>query len=190
MFVIWAKNKWGKSINPSHKAVNVIFIILALMITGAFVALQYSPIHRDVLENILVNPHEVYVCEKFFHARHYVWWDALNYYSNKDFITRAIGIDLWSESLLNSHNDRFHCLYMKMIYSVGYIGCYLFLTFMYFLVSKTAQNKETTIKQLTVALWIMSLHIGWSMEALEYPQLNWSPLLLAAATMSKEPHKS
>lgn len=190
MFVIWAKNKWGKSINPSHKAVNAIFIILAFVITVAFVALQYSPIHRDVLENILVDPHEVYVCEKFFHARHYVWWDALNYFSNKDFITRAIGIDLWSESLLNSHNDRFHCLYMKMIYSVGYIGCYLFLAFLYFLVSKTARSKETTLKHLTVAFWTMFLLIGWSMEAFEYPQMSWFPFLFAGAIMSKDLHKS
>lgn len=193
LFIIYCElrkylaGKGKKLFHISEKLIVTVGIFVMIFITVFFVSLQFSIVHERRYEDLGLTDEQIYKYQDLFHARHVVWWNALNYYSNQDFHTRAVGIDLWSESQLNYENDRFHCLYMKMIYSVGYIGTYLFFIFLTMTFVSISRLKGFKIKYLTIAFLMMFLLIGISMEALEYTQMTWYPFAFVGAVMTGSP---
>lgn len=179
------RNKLNKNWNINEKIVKITSIVLITIVVAFIVVIQVSPIHYVTYEGMNLNEDLALKLELTFHSRHFIWWDAMNHFSTQNLFTRLFGIDLWSETMWNSRNDRFHCLYMKMIYSVGYIGVALFIAFFIALLKSLSEKRGKQIKYLTIGFWIMFLLIGWSMEAFEYTQMSWYPFVFAGAIMSK-----
>ena len=184
-------------------SVNCVGVVIMIAITAFFVFIQVFPPMRMNLEDIGVPEDIMSKIENIFHSRHLIWWDAISYYVGRPLSTRLIGIDMISENMHNPLGDRFHNLYFKLIYAVGYMGTYLFWGFVICLmktmkknvpgdITETMEraeesddktlsvNKKTlaVIKYMTAAFWIMFMFIGISMEGMDYTQMTWYPFIL------------
>lgn len=164
--------------------VNIIGIILMILLTVAFIILQFSIVKETKFEELTMDYVMEAKLEALFHSRHVIWWDAMNYFANQKLLVRVVGKDLWSCSIRNHMGDRFHCLYFKNIYSIGYLGSYLYLFFVVNIFRNLVKKRGAVIKYMTVAFWIMFLLISATMEAFEYTQMAWFPFLFAGAIVS------
>ncbi len=190
MFIIFLElRKKGvfKKIKISEKSVKVFGAILLSAVTAFLVFIQlFTPLKTN-LEELGLGEDIMTKLENIFHSRHLIWWDAISYYVKQPFATRFLGIDLTTETLHNPCNDRFHNLYFKQIYAVGYIGTYLFYAALITWLKSLAEKKKSsfsdektlyTLKTITVGMWIMFLFISISMEGLEYTQMTWYPFIM------------
>lgn len=158
------------------KGMQFLFAMLYIFTFIIFVTIQYSSISKsNYLE--LFSYEEMVKLEKIFHSRHIIIWDNLHYFSKQNFFTRLTGIDLVSDSIHNATGDRAHCLYLKLILSVGYIGTLLFIEFLRKLFVNKYYNTSNLFRFLVGSLMIMFLFSGISMESIEYSQMSWFPFI-------------
>lgn len=118
-------------------------------------------------------------------GRNEVWNDIYNrIFMRKDFITRFFGIDLCSDQSylgFNSHN-----LYLKVLFSIGYFGCFFYGCFILGVVYYL--NKIRVDRQLfyvTTALFSIYLFGGISYITIESTQLSWFPMFFLGIVVTK-----
>lgn len=179
------RTRLKKNWHINERLINGLCIFFMVLMVLVLIGLQFSKIKVMQFYDMELAPGMDYKLEQIFHSRHVIWWDSIHYFANQNLGIRTIGIDLWSETMRNSRGDRFHCLYMKMLYSVGYLGFFLYMTFIAVLIKNIRRRKGFQIKYITIAFWIMFLLISISMEGFEYTQMSWYPFIFAGAIMSK-----
>lgn len=194
------------------RVVNIISILMLLGITIFFVFISAYPPMQHRLEDLNLTKAQMRQLEHLFHSRHLIWWDALSYYVRQPFGTRLLGIDLVSETMHNSLGDRFHNLYFKQVYSIGYLGCYLY-TILLCILMRTVTGMDLSLKMkkqdastkeeislsekkaridlrfLIVSFWVMFLIMSVSMEGLEYTQMSWYPFIMLGVLISAQNKK-
>lgn len=140
----------GKIINNrAQKILYFVFIFVLVALTAFFVFLQIFPPLGTNYEDLGLSNHMYNKIEAIFHARQLVWWNAMSYFRSQPFLTRLLGIDLCSEQLHNYRNIRFHTTYIKQIYSIGYLGCYVFWTLLYQIGKNFLRIKATPAENVT-----------------------------------------
>ena len=169
--------------NVNKKYINYIYMFLFILINILFIFIQVSPIHKaEFLDSF--SDIDLYKINRIFHSRHIIIWDNLYYFSNQNIITRLFGIDLVSDSIHNATGDRAHCLYLKIITSVGYIGTLLYIEFYRRLSIVSVSNNNRKYRYFIVSLMIMFLSIGISMESIEYTQMSWFAFIFAGGIVT------
>ncbi|MGN0347525.1 MAG: hypothetical protein ACI4DU_09595 [Lachnospiraceae bacterium] len=142
------KKSTGSIINcKAQKILYFLNLFVLLGLTALFIFIQVFPPLGTNYEDLGLSTSMYNKIERVFHARQLVWWNAMRYFRSQPFLTRLTGIDLCSEQFHNYRNIRFHTTYIKQIYSIGYLGCYVFWTLLYqivknFLRMKSAQGNE------------------------------------------------
>ncbi len=186
MFYI-KKNKEIISLS-TKKGLKLLKIAFGLVLTSVlsfFVFIQcFDPLNHK-LEDLIKSESETSKLFNIFHGRNIIWWDAISYFKQQSFLTRFIGIDLCSETQHNLEADRFHNLYFKLIYSIGYIGTIIFIYLIYRLFKSYILSKDEGIKYLFLAFFVMFLGISLTMEGLEYTQMTWYGFIMAGIVVTQ-----
>lgn len=153
-----------------------------------FVVLQIFPF-EEIASNLSVAVGQGSFLERLMHSRHIVWWDILDYFSEQSFFTRLLGIDLETEFQHNSLGIRAHSMYIKQMYAVGYVGCFLFLAFLTSTFKELAVETDKRLKYIVLILWVMLLGAGLTIESLEATQMSWFPMLFSGMLLSGRTQK-
>lgn len=179
---------WKKcTIGISSRCVSIIFYVIFVMVAVFFVAIQVFPF--DILDQYFDYETEIGMkLEHLMHARHIIWCDVLQYFSEQDIITRMFGIDLGTEYMHTSVEIRAHSQYIKQIYSTGYIGCVLMLMLVKNVFSACCERVNEDLNFMVVVLWVAFLGFGLTIESLEATQMSWFPMMFLAVVVSK--HKN
>ncbi len=168
---------WGNKINVA------IYVGAIVLTIGLFLSIQHLP--YDSYEfKIFDENGEKTLLEKIFHSRHIIWWNILHYFSDQNFVTRLFGIDLGSEYLHGVVGDRAHSLYVKQLYSIGYLGCISMTLLVASVLAKAGRCVERRNAYMVLCLWVMFLLTGISIESIELTQMSWFPFMFAGALFS------
>ncbi len=169
-----------------HEKCMKVIIGIGFSLTAVFfAALQLFPFDK-VEAGLQVDTGAGSFLENLMHSRHIIWWDILKYFSEQSLFTRIFGIDLQTEYLHNAQNMRAHSAYVKQIYSTGYVGCFLFLTLIAFILLYLCREKNKKMVYMILALWLMFLGAGLTIESLEATQMSWFPMLFTGVLFVKE----
>lgn len=161
---------------------------VSFLILSFFIVLQMFPF-GEIASNLSVAVGQGSFLERLMHSRHIVWWDILGYFSEQSFFTRLLGIDLETEYLHNSLGIRAHSMYIKQMYAVGYVGCFLFLAFLTSVFKKLVGETDKRLKYIVLTLWVMLLGAGLTSESLEATQMSWFPMLFSGMLLSGRTQK-
>lgn len=178
-FVLKVKEKYAKGI------IVVIFTSVFLF----FVSLQYIPFEKITM-GLQTKSGAGTVLEKIMHSRHVIWWDVLEYFSEQSFGTRLLGIDLQTEYLHTSAGMRAHSTYIKLIYSTGYIGCFLFLIFASLILLRLCKEENRKLIYILLILLVMLSGSGLTIESMEATQMSWFPMLFTGVLFSQKQAES
>lgn len=187
-FVEIRKRGYLTKINLTKKGVTVISAAVMLAVTTFLVFIQVFPPMKINLEDQGLSEEVMNKLNNLFHSRHLIWWDALSHFVKQNLGVRLIGIDLISEGLYNPEGDRFHNLYFKQIFSVGYAGTYLFYAMLCMFLSNLRKEENDVVKYIAFSLMVMLLLISISMEGLEYTQMTWYPFIFMGMLVKMGDH--
>ena len=117
-------------------------------------------------------------------GRYQGWKEIWYFIKNSDAIGRICGIDLCSESLHNSVLSNMNSLYIKTLYSLGYMGIVLLVAFVFSIVYYVIKVKDRKTFYVTVILAVMLLATGVTVSSMESTQMSWFPMMFAGMVVS------
>lgn len=174
-FILKIKEKYIKGI------IVTVFISVFLF----FLLLQLVPF-EEITMSLQSENGAGKVWETLMHSRHLIWWDILEYFSEQSFGTRLFGIDLQTEYLHTATGMRAHSTYIKLIYSTGYIGCFLVLILAALILLKLCKKENRKLVHILLGLWVMLLGSGLTIESMEATQMSWFPMLFTGILFSEK----
>lgn len=116
-------------------------------------------------------------------GRNIIWERVYRYFNQQDFITRLFGVDLVSDTRGGDHNA--HSLYLKILFSIGYVGSILYIFFFILAIKHINSVKSNRLYYITACFTIIYLLSGISNAALEYSQLTWLPMFFIGTCVSE-----
>lgn len=178
-----AENKENTKIR-SDKGVKIISLTVLVLVSIFFVALHFSPVKNSDWYGTGVSQEVDDKIENIFHSRHVIFWDTFHYFINESPDKQIFGNDLSTLPLHNQRGMMSHCLYINMLYALGYSGLYVFLGLicLVFINNKNVENKD--IRFLVRVLLMCFLIFGISMDTLCYTQISWFPFLFSGAVIT------
>lgn len=172
-------------IKVSDKIIKVLAAMFFIIMVAAFIFIQIFVKNNTTFQPSVRNEiGEFTLMEKLFHGRHVIWWETTKYFSEQDFFTRVVGIDLGTEHLHNSTGDRMHSMYFKLLYSVGYIGVLFFAGFVTNVLKQLNKCKNSQVIYVSLALLLVFMVMGLTIESLELTQMSWFMMLFSGAAFS------
>lgn len=116
-------------------------------------------------------------------GRNIVWADIWKIFISSSPISQFYGIDLCSDvsSLgFNSHN-----LYLKILFSTGYLGLFVFSLFLYYIIVCLNQLRDRKLYFISTSLMLTCLLGGFSYISIESTQSTWLPMFFLGVSCSK-----
>lgn len=105
-------------------------------------------------------------------GRSVAWERILTHFFNQSWYDQIVGLDLisdgWIGVICNSHN-----LYIKILYSTGYMGCGVFLLFLVRIFQTINRTQSPELYYITLSLLTIYLLSGFSYITIESTQLTW-----------------
>lgn len=105
-------------------------------------------------------------------GRSVAWENILNHFFNQPFWNQFWGLDLISDEkigiICNSHN-----LYIKVLYSTGYIGCSIFILYIIQTIRTINNTQSTEVYYLALSFFTIYILSGISYITIESTQLSW-----------------
>lgn len=117
-------------------------------------------------------------------VRYKGWREIWQYIDSSGLSNRVFGADLCSESLHNSVLPNMNSLYIKTIYSLGYAGILLLVTFVFSIVYYVVKVRDRKTFYITVILAVMLLATGVTVSSMESTQMSWFPMMFAGMVVS------
>ena len=115
-------------------------------------------------------------------GRNLVWEDIYDKFSRKDFLTRCIGIDLCSDVSFLQYDS--HNMYLKLLYSTGYIGVCFFLYYIICIVHYINRLKSRRLYYIMICLFVIYFFSGMSYITIQSTQLTWLPMFFLGACVT------
>ncbi len=172
-------------IKISDKIAKMLVAMIFIIIVATFIFIQLFVKGNTTFQpNIRNEAGEITLMEMLFHSRHVIWWEVTQYFSEQNFFTRLIGIDLGTEYLHNSTGARMHSMYFKLLYAVGYIGVLLFAVFITSILSQLTRCKNDKLGYISIALLLVFMIMGLTIESLELTQMSWYMMLFCGAVFT------
>lgn len=112
------------------------------------------------------------------------WREIWQYIESGGFGNRMFGVDLCSERLHNSFFSNMNSLYMKILYSMGYVGILLLVAFIVSIVYYVIKVKDRKTFYITVILAVILLATGVTVSSMESTQMSWFPMMFAGMVVS------
>ncbi|WP_143315765.1 O-antigen ligase family protein [Clostridium sp. HBUAS56017] len=106
-------------------------------------------------------------------GRSQIWTIVLDYFNNQDMYHRLFGVDLVTDSFINPNRNNAHNMYLKTLFSTGYLGLFIFILFLIILIYKLNKIKDRRVFYLTFSMVITFLLSGISDSSMEFSQLTW-----------------
>lgn len=119
-------------------------------------------------------------------GRNQIWEGIYSYFAKQDFLTRLIGIDLISESLHGGNES--HNVYLKILYSTGYLGIGLYLLFIITVFYFINKVKSSRLFYVTSSLFGIFLLGGISYSTILSTQVSWLPMFFIGVSISEYSH--
>lgn len=117
-------------------------------------------------------------------GRTVVWAEILKIFSDSDFINKLFGIDLCSDiSPSLGHNS--HNCYLKVLFSIGYIGSILFLLYLTFVFKEIAKIRNRFYFYVTLSFYITYLFGGLSYISIESTQGTWITMFMIGNVITR-----
>lgn len=119
-------------------------------------------------------------------GRNQIWEGIYSYFAKQNFLTRLTGIDLISDGLHGGHDS--HNVYLKILYSTGYLGIGLFLLFIFtgfYFINKV---KSSRLFYVTSSLFGIFLLGGMSYSTILSTQVSWLPMFFIGVCISEYSH--
>lgn len=165
------------------KAVNCILVVLLLGMVG-LVVLLYLPvfgIDRDVLLPMFF--HNRFLNSENMRYRYNAWTQIVQKMEGGSVLQKLFGFSMGTDLAIDS-------LYIKIYYSMGWIGIALTVLLLLSIVRKVAKMNDRKTFFLLIMLAILLLGTGVTVNSIEYTQMSWFPMLFAgmviSSTMSEE----
>lgn len=177
-------NEINRAVIKKEKAINIVFIIIAVLFLVAIIALRFSPVKNHLYDDLSIDKNVSDYYEELFHSRHIIWWDILHYMENEPVANRLFGNDLVNLYQHNSRSLHSHCMYLTLIYAVGFVGCFLFIALLNRVFVLFVKNYDKQIKLAYMSMWLIFLIFGITVEALESTQMSWFPFIFLGAVAS------
>ncbi len=164
------------------KRKNILSGIIFALFFGVLIIINILP--YDTVEVGFTKNGEITLLSKIMHARHVIWWNILGYMKKQSVIVKCFGVDLGSELLHSGCMDRAHSMYIKTLYSVGYIGCLGLVLVMNAIFRKAGSVQHRSNAYITIVVWFVFMMCGLTIESLEFTQMSWFPFLFGGALLS------
>ena len=126
-----------------------------------------------------------YFTEENMVIRHESWNGIMQYFAEQPFWNRLWGIDLYSDYLHNSINQSTQSMYIKLLYSIGYIGSIagVMLIIAFILKLKKIETERTSF-YISMSVWLLFLGSGVTVNSHEYTQMSWFPMMFLGLVVS------
>ena len=193
-FVKSKKDSQQKTENPnnnnsSKKIITCCAIISMVLIISGMVALHLSPIKKMPYSDLVISDDAAEKIEDIFHSRQIIWWDTFHFMMNGSPVTELIGVDIDKDSfaLHNSEQMMSHCMYLTIIFGLGFVGLIVFISLLWSILYKLFRlnSTEVTMKILLFSSFVIFLIMGLTTDALEYTQISWFPFIFAGMAVSE-----
>lgn len=119
-------------------------------------------------------------------GRNQIWELIYGYFKRQDFLTRLIGIDLISDSMHGGTDS--HNLYLKILYSTGYLGMGIYILFIFTCFHYMNKVKSNRLFYVTSSLFGMFLLGGISYSTILSTQISWLPMFFIGVCISEYSH--
>ena len=123
------------------------------------------------------------------HTRGEIWpilWENL---LHMPWLNRIFGAGWVGDTLLLLHYDKpaneSHSLYMKLLFSTGFLGIAVFATFSVFLFLLIRKMKNRELFYLLCGFWFLFLGFGITYSSITSVQMSWFPFLFAGMAVSE-----
>lgn len=119
-------------------------------------------------------------------GRSEIWSILLGYFNSQPFELKLIGIDLVTDSIINPIGHNAHNSYLKILFSIGFIGSILFLTFIYQIIKYINRLYDRQLFYISLSLIFIYIVSGLSVIVIEFTQLTWLPMFYVGVAISNK----
>ena len=187
-------NSQKKAENPNNNkklkiTITCCAVVSMVIILIGMVLLHVSPVKKMPYSDLVISDDAAEKIEDIFHSRQIIWWDTFHFMMNDSPVTELIGVDIDKDSfaLHNSEQMMSHCMYLTIIFGLGFVGFIVFICLMWTVFYKllSLDCSEWTMKLLLFSSFVIFLIMGLTTDALEYTQISWFPFIFAGMTVSE-----
>lgn len=162
------------------------FVIIIVCIVGLLIGLNILGRYIDDFLLFKIDNASDLMNDSNTQGRNQIWEKIYDHFQNQNLVTRLIGIDLVSDSIYGEHNS--HNVYLKILYSTGYIGISLFLIFIFYSLYYINKVKSARLFYISCSLFGIFLLGGISYITLESTQISWLPMFFIGVCVSETIH--
>lgn len=138
---------------------------------------------------LLVDPTDGLYGEANTQGRSIVWAEIYDIFANSNLLSRFMGIDLCSDiSPSLGHNS--HSLYLKILFSTGYVGCLFFLFFIVLILKTISSLDNRFYFYITLTFFIMFILGGVSYITIESTQATWIAMFIVGKAVTLNNRKN
>ncbi len=174
----WHEIRTGKTLRISSKFAVYSFLI-GLIVLVAMVSL--NDIWGD--EYLLLDDSDGLYTGANTQGRTIAWAEIYQIFNNSNLITRFIGIDLCSDISpsidINSHNN-----YLKVLFSIGYIGSIIYIAFIVTIFRFICKTKDREMFYVSLSLFATYIIGGLSYITIESTQGTWIVMFIIGIIVS------
>lgn len=155
-------------------------LLLAVMILGllAIVAVIYLPVFGIANDDIIVALFGGrFLDNDNMYGRYHVWQGVVADFSKRSVLHQWFGADI-------GYNVNFGSLYMKLLYSMGYLGLLLAVVFIINVVYYVVKVSDRKTFYVAVILAILLLGTGVTVTSMEFTQMSWFPMMFSGMVIS------
>lgn len=122
-----------------------------------------------------------------FQGRNVIWYELLLKFYHSSRINRIIGIDLSSAFVMvNKELFDTHNIYIRMLYSTGYVGLTSFIAFLLVMMKRIHRyNSDIKIKYTCIYLILCYILSNISVDSIIYTQQSWVFFFFMGLIMNK-----
>lgn len=158
-------------------------VMIALLLTAIGVLLL--PVFTDLDGGTILGALDGGIFDKENMLGRYGGWREIWEYIREGSLSgRILGTDLCSENLHNSVFANMNSIYMKTLYSLGYMGILLLVAFVISVVYYVIKVKDRKTFYVTVILAVMLLATGVTVSSMEATQMSWFPMMFSGMVIS------
>lgn len=161
----------------NQKVPNALLALLIIGLLGIVVIIHLPVFGVAQDDTILTLFGSRFLDNDNMYGRYDVWQQVLAEVQQQDLIGQLFGLSLGKNSNIGS-------LYIKTIYSMGYIGLILMIFFVLNVVYYVVKVHDRKTFYVTIILAIMLLGTGVTVTAMEFTQMSWFPMMFAGMVVS------
>lgn len=175
--------KTGRIVKISPRFIALILLSVGLLI----VSMSYVATNTKLGEEYLLinlNDEGGLLSAGNTQGRSVTWANILMFFNNQPLITRFFGYDLVSDANVGGIGFNAHSLYIKLLFSLGYFGCFVFFMLVWAVIMNLNKLSDRRLFYLTIGYMLIFFVGGISYTSIESTQLSWYALFFMGLSIS------